>query len=179
MNSASHDLMTLNAETQTRMKQLNQLINSTNQNSKEIVITNLISGTEIAVAEYGEDLNLIIDAINDGKHGIVHPQILTPAILIQELRHIEEKNNQKYPIQLVDENYQQIIDISEITISIINKTLVYIVKVPLLEYEDLQTLHLIPIPMPRGNSFNAPIPSHEVVLANFEKTCMCRRILIP
>ncbi|XP_051167384.1 uncharacterized protein LOC127285425 [Leptopilina boulardi] len=169
LNSASHDLKNLNEHSQNRTLQLNQIINSTNQNNKQILITNLISTAEITIAEYSEDLNLMIDAINDGKHGIVHPQILTPAILIQELRHIEESSNHKYPIKLIGDNYQHIVDISEITIGIINKNLVYIVKVPVLEYEDLQTFHLIPIPIPHGNSFIAPIPSHEVVLTNIEK----------
>lgn len=84
-----------------------------------------------------------------------------------ELQHIEEVNNQKYSIKLSIDNYQHIIDISETTIGIINNRLVYILKVPILEYEDLQTCHLVPIP--HGNSFITPIPSHEVVLANIEK----------
>ena len=65
---------------------------------------NLITTAEISITEYSEDLNLIIDAVNDGKHGIIHPQILVPKILIQELRTLEV-NTQKYPIKLLLENY--------------------------------------------------------------------------
>ncbi|XP_051170402.1 uncharacterized protein LOC127287486 [Leptopilina boulardi] len=169
LNSASHDLQLLNEQSQSRTQELNKIINSTNENQKRLLIANLISAVEIAVAEYSEDLNLVIDAINDGRHGIVHPQILTPETLIQELRQIEESDNQKYPIKLIVDNYQHIIDISETTIGIVNKRLVYILKIPVLEHEDLQTYHLIPIPIPHGKSFIAPIPSHEVILTNLEK----------
>ena len=130
----------------------------------------MITTAEISITEYSEDLNLPIDATNDGKHGIVHPQILTPEILIQELRIPEEVNNQKYLIKLLLENYQHIIDISEISIEIINKRLVYVVEVPVLEHDDLQTLHLIPVPIHQGNGFIAPIPSHEIILTNLAKS---------
>ena len=107
-----------------------------------------------------------MDAINNEMHGIVHPQILTPEILIQELRTLEEVYNWKYPIKLSLQNYQHIIDTSETSIEIINKRLVYVVKVLVLEHDDLQTLDLIPIPNRQGNGFVAPISSHEIILMN-------------
>ena len=33
------------------------------------------------IDEKSEDIDTATNAINDGKHGIVHPQILPPAIL--------------------------------------------------------------------------------------------------
>ena len=89
----------------------------------------MITTAEISIAKYSGDLNLIIDTSNDGKHGIVHPQILTPEILIQKLRTLQEVNNQKYPIKLLLENDQHIIDISRFYIGIINKRLVYVFEV--------------------------------------------------
>ena len=139
----------------------------------------MITTAQISITEYSEDINLIIDAINDGKHGIAHTQILTPEILIQELRTLEEVNNQKYLIKLLLENYQQIIDISEISVGIINKRLVYAVKVPVLKHDDLQTLHLILIPIRQGNGLIAPIPSHEIILTNLVKVFTYLWILKP
>ena len=50
------------------------------------------------VDELSEDINLLINAINNGKNGIVHPQLLTPDILILEMKEFEEKLNVKYTI---------------------------------------------------------------------------------
>ena len=131
---------------------------------------NFITTVEISITEYSENLNLIIDVINNGKHGIVHPQILTREIFIQELRTLEEVNYQKYPIKLLLEKYQYIIDVSEIFVEFINKRLVYVVKVHVLEHDALQTLHLVPIPIRQGNGFIAPILSHEIILKNLEES---------
>ncbi|XP_043479473.1 uncharacterized protein LOC122509439 [Leptopilina heterotoma] len=170
LNTASHDLQLLNKESGSLIEQLNQLANSTNANARNMIIANILSICTIAVSEYSEDINLIINAINDGKHGIVHPQILTPNMLIGELQRIEEDTNSKYPIKLIPQNYQHIIDISEITVSIVHKNLIYILKVPELEEPTLQTLHLLPIPIRHGTGFIAPIPSHEIILINQERT---------
>ena len=59
--------------------------------------------------------NWIVDVINDGKHGIVHPIISNPEILFLELVQQENVNNQKYSVKLLLQNYQHIIDISEIS----------------------------------------------------------------
>lgn len=45
----------------------------------------------------------------------------------------------------------------------------YVRKVPVLEHEDLQNLHLIPIPIRQGNKIIASIPSHEIIFTNPEK----------
>lgn len=135
-----------------------------------IFISNYIASVEILIAEYSEDLNLIIDAINDGKHGIVHPQILTPDVLVRELRQIEEIVNQKYPIKLTTANYQHTIDVSETAIGIIHQKIVNILKIPILKYENFLTYHLIPIRIHHEKTLLAPISSHEIVLTIAEKS---------
>ena len=169
-SSTSQDLRSLNELSESRAKELNSIINSTNINQQNLVVGNIITLGSMAVAELNEDLNMLINAINDGKHGIIHLKILTPAVLTSELRQIEEDSNEKYPIKLIPQTYQHIIDISEISINIINKRLVYLLKVLVLEHEDLLTLHLIPIPIYHGSRFLAPIPTHEIILVNPEKS---------
>ena len=36
--------------------------------------------------ELSDDVTLIIDTVNDGKHGIIHPQLLTPRTFLDALR---------------------------------------------------------------------------------------------
>ena len=95
------------------------------------------------LTELSKDINLVIDVINDGKHGIIHPQLLTPRILITELREFEETLGVKYPIPLKETNYQHIIDISEIGIIIIDGKLLYSIKIPVLEADQFKVQHLI------------------------------------
>ncbi|XP_051175020.1 uncharacterized protein LOC127290481 [Leptopilina boulardi] len=170
LNSASHDLQMLNEQSESKTNQLNSIINSTNRNERNLLVANMIVLCSIAIEEFNDDLNLIINAVNDGKHGIIHPQILTPGMLIQQLREISEETNTKYPVRLIPHNYQRIIDISEINILIVNKRLVYMLRIPETEHGDFQTLHLIPIPIHHGKGFLAPIPSHEIILINNEKS---------
>ena len=101
ISSAFHDLQLLNEHSDSHIKKLNGIINTTNTNQKNLVVGNIIALCAMAIGEFSEDLNLLINAINDGKHGIIHPQILTPNTLISELRKIEEDLNTKYPVKLV------------------------------------------------------------------------------
>ena len=86
LSSTSQDLRSLNELSESRAKELNSIINSTNINQQNLVVGNIITVCSLAVAELNEDLNMLINAINNGKHGIIHPQILTPAVLTSELR---------------------------------------------------------------------------------------------
>lgn len=70
---------------------------------------------------------MLINSINDEKHGIVHPQILTPSLLIEALIDFENKYNTKFSIPLNKNMFQHIIDMSEISIVIHSQTLIYII----------------------------------------------------
>lgn len=170
LNSASHDLEVLNEQSEGQVNRLNTIINATNINQRNLIVANMIVLCSIAIEELYDDLNLIINAVNDGKHGIIHPQILTPSILIQELQQIEEETNSKYPIRLTPQNYQHIIDISKTNIVIANKRLVYILRIPEIKQGEFQTLHLIPIPIHHGKGFLAPVPAHKIILINSERS---------
>ena len=39
---------------------------------------------------------MAINAINDGKHGIIHPQILTPAMLKETIKEFENNQRTRY-----------------------------------------------------------------------------------
>ena len=46
-------------------------------------LANQLLGCTISIEEISEDTNLLINAINNGKHRIVHLQLLTPKQLIR------------------------------------------------------------------------------------------------
>ena len=170
LNSASHDIQQMNSATQNRLDELNRLVNATNRNQQNMHLANQLLGCTISIEENSEDTNLLINAINDGKHGIVHPKLLAPKQLIEELKKLEKEQNLKYPVRLVEYNYQHIIDISDLSVTIIDKRLTYCLQVPILEPETLRSLHLIPIPKPHGKTFVAAVPTHEIILDNQENS---------
>ena len=86
---------------------------------------------------------------------------------MEELKTIEKKYNNKYPIQLIEENYQHLIDISEISIVIVNKKLLYSIKIPLLEFE---SFFIFSIPQKTGNIILTVIPEHEFLMVHEQKT---------
>ena len=72
------------------VKKFNEMRNQINNNTQNVFISNQVMMCTMILTELSEDINLVIDAINDGKHGIIHPQLITPRILITELRESEE-----------------------------------------------------------------------------------------
>ena len=169
LDSTSHDIHKMNEQTRSRLDELNGLVNATNKNLQNLQLANQLLACTISIQEISEDVNLLINAINDGKHGIIHPQLLTPKQTISEMKKLEEEQNIMYPVKLTEYNYQHIIDISELSVFIIDRRLTYSLRVPIPETDTLQYLHLIPIPKPHGNTFLAAIPTHEIILINKEK----------
>lgn len=76
-----------------------------NNNTQNLYIANHITMCAIILQVLSEDIQLLINAINDGKHGIVHPQLLTLETLLTSLKEFEDKFNKKYSIPLKDVNF--------------------------------------------------------------------------
>ena len=74
-------------------RNLNKGLNSVSQDS---FINSKLLVAAIMIDETSEDINTAINAINDGKHGIVHPQILTPAILRATIQEFEGKKRTSF-----------------------------------------------------------------------------------
>ena len=113
------------------------------------------------IEELQEDINILITAINDGKHGIIHPQLLMPQMLIDTINEYETVHRTRYHFDANPESYQHIIGISEINVAIIKKSLTHIVDIPVLEKEEYTINHVIPIPKKIQNTHIAIIPDHE------------------
>ena len=88
---------------------------------------------EILIEELHDDIETALAAINNGKHGIIHPQILIPKILMDTIKGFEAAHRTRYPFDANSESYQHIIDLSEVYAALIRKTLTYIVSIPVLE----------------------------------------------
>ena len=92
------------------------------------------------ISELIEDISLLIDPINDGKHEIIQPQILSLSKFIEAFKQFEEENNEKHSIQLVEENFQYLIDIAETSVLIINSKFVFSIQMPIMG-KDTYNMH--------------------------------------
>ena len=77
-------------------RQAGELQGSLNNNTRNLFIASEVITCGIMIEELQEDINTMIIAINDGKHGIIHPQILTPQMLIDSINEFETVHRTKY-----------------------------------------------------------------------------------
>ena len=71
------------------------------------------------IDETSEDIDMAINAINDGKNGIIHPHILTPAMLKTTIKEFEEKHRTRYHFDADETSYRHIIGISQLSVAIL------------------------------------------------------------
>lgn len=135
-----------------------------NKNSQDSYINSKLFTAVIMIDETTEDMNTAIDAIADGKHGIPHPQILTPAILKQTIQDFEYFHKTRYHFDNGEENYQHLLDISEIKVAIIRGLFTYIIQIPVLEKAEGSLQHIIPIPEEIHNIHMSLIPNHDYII---------------
>ena len=69
LDSTSHDIHKMNEQTRSRLDELNGLVNATNKNLQNLQLANQLLACTISIQEISKDVNLLINAINDGKHG--------------------------------------------------------------------------------------------------------------
>ena len=142
------------------------LKNIINENTKSgFVNAKLVICTLLNEDELNEDIDIAINAINDGKQGIIQPQILTPELLRETISEFETVNRQRYHFENTEDNYQNIVDISTIQIAVIQRLLTYIVKIPILGAKEGTIKHIIPIPERTDETVLAIIPDHEYIIS--------------
>ena len=89
--------------------------------------------TALMIDETTEDIDTAINAISDGKHGIPHPQMLTPLLMKKTIQEFEQVHRTRYHFDNAEETYQHLLDISEITVAVIKGLFTYVVQIPVLE----------------------------------------------
>ena len=87
--SIFHDSNTLEAYGRKNIFKLSKLIDSTNKNREEITMSKQVTIFDLIMEELSEDILSLINAINDGKHEITHPQLVTPNIVLPEIKKLE------------------------------------------------------------------------------------------
>ena len=87
--------------------------------SRDSFVNSKLLTAAIMIDETSEDIDMAINAINDGKHGIINPQILTPVMLKATITEFEAKHRTRYHFDADETSYQHIIGISQLSVAII------------------------------------------------------------
>ena len=140
------------------------LSNGFNTLSRDSFVNSKLVLTSVLIDETNEDIDTAINSTNDGKHGIIHPQILTPAMLKEKIKEFETLQRTRYHLDAEKDNYQHIIDISILLVAVIKGLFTYVLEIPVIEKDEGTMDHIIPIPHQVNDIFLSIIPDHDYVI---------------
>ncbi|XP_046595310.1 uncharacterized protein LOC124294402 [Neodiprion lecontei] len=91
-------------------------------------------------------IDLVMTAVQLGRHGIIDNTLFTPKELMTALQAFDA-NDKKTIIPIKEENYEKFIKISDLTITTDKGKLIYILTVPYLEKEPWVIIQNTPVPI--------------------------------
>lgn len=149
---------------------------SENTNKLEVVthLSMIFSALESSLMLLNFNLRDLNDAILFGKQNIVHPSVLSPTQLYNELN---SKNNDVIlglPLHLSLDNIHKIIDVAEISSFISNEKLIFAIKIPLVpSLVEYNLYHIYSLPTPhdinKPNTFALITPSAKFLAITQDK----------
>ena len=107
-----------------------------------------IAEIEICLGDLLEITDLVFEAINSGKTGIVSPQLVTPKNFIKSLETIQQKlyfTELPFPLEL--KYYILYMKISVIKIMLSGERLIYVIHTPIPTGPEYDVFKFTPIPM--------------------------------
>lgn len=116
---------------------------------------------------YSSILNTLQDIENSVtfcKLGVMHPSIIRPVDLFQELLKISEEYKNQFPFEIKFENIFDIESVIKIHCQISNNQIIYFLSIPIDFEDDFNLYHLIPIPTKRESEFVTTIPNSKFIL---------------
>ena len=100
-------------------------------------------------------MNEIIEMIALGKYGIINPQFVDADQFLATLKQITNKNFLTNHITPELANFQTLLDISSLKISVKDYKLLYFIRVPILENTEWKFRKIYPIPTKNNGIFTA------------------------
>lgn len=126
------------------------------------------------VNELSEQFDVLIDAVLFTKTNVIHPNILTPSQLIDELssklKYLE--NGKSFPLSLELGHAFKLLELSKLTCFYSNKRLIFIIEIPITEPTIINLYRSLPLPIitPRSTSSYAYFePSFPFILLSTNK----------
>ena len=164
LDSSSTDYKNLRGKLNAESETLRNLGSGVNANTLNNFVNSKLMLATLLTDEMDDDVNTAINAINDCKHGVVHPQILIPKILKSAIGEFEKKHRTHHHFDNDESNYQHLIDIIKLTVAVVQGLFTYILDIPVLESEEGLLKHVTPIPEKTASVFLSIVPEHGYVI---------------
>lgn len=102
------------------------------------------------------NMDLMLNAILFAKQNVLHPFIITPKEVYEELTNNLKslRQNKEFPLPLNLEDIHVLIDISTLDVFYINFKLVFILNIPLVAPQEYELYHVMPLPVPHSYDKN-------------------------
>ncbi|XP_034194684.2 uncharacterized protein LOC117610939 [Osmia lignaria lignaria] len=157
---------------------MNQNINDIRNIEKiqllEETILELSLMLELEILSYQRNVDVTNQAILDGRKGNISPNIIEPQAFFKIIQKIRaEEGTNRLPLVTIAEHYYKYLQICSIEIGIINKRLVSVVKIPILETNSYMQykVHSIPSVQTDGTIIRLEAPQ-DYIITNMERTQM-------
>lgn len=165
---------------------LKQLLNITNNLTKisnsfiiESKSLSILTNLDSSLMTLSFQLEDLISAIILTKQNILHPSILTPVQLYQELvnneRHLPRSTRIPFLVSL--NNIHLISSVSDVACYYYNNKLVFVLQIPLVTNDDFNLYHNLALPTPHGknnpNVYSLIQPSSVYTAISYDKISYC------
>lgn len=127
--------------------------------------------TELSL-ELNEEYDIIIASILFAKQNILHPFVITPTNMKNELLQIKLKPNVQFPLALEnDSEFHNYFSISKISVVYDNTNLIFAIRIPLIKTQSFTLYKLIPLPAKSNQSvFSYIDPTSPFLMLSITKT---------
>ncbi|KAM3964013.1 uncharacterized protein ACR2FA_002057 [Aphomia sociella] len=153
ISTFNNTIQKLNNNEQTlnsNMEKLDKILENMLQSTDKLAVTNQLaltfSALESSLMTINFNLENIIDSILFGKQNIVHPSVLSPIELYDELSSNQNHIAQNFPLPLHLDNIHTLLDISDISSFINDTKLIFVVRIPLVLLTEYNLYHLYALP---------------------------------
>lgn len=164
ISTFNNTILKLNANEITlnnNMDKLHKILDTISQNTNKLEINTHLSMTFSALESSLMILNFnlrdLIDAILFGKQNVVHPAVLNPIRLFEELNSNSNIIARNFPLPLSLDNVHILLDIADISSFVSDNKLVFNIRIPLTLVSDYKLYHIYALPTPHDiqhpNSF--------------------------
>jgi len=163
LNNFNNVTQTINENTIKLKTTLDQLIcdvNNSIQNTQTIDISQTLTQHlvffNIILSEFNQETEELIESIIWGQNGQLHPSIINPKTIINQLKEIKKILPQHLSIPQNPEkinNFLDFLKLLTISLNFMDTYLIYTIYIPLCEVDNYIIYHITPFPVPI-NSYN-------------------------
>lgn len=156
--------------------------NSTMTQNKLIIkskINSILNSLEATIITLSFQIEDITNSIIFGSQNIIHPSILSPTELYQELvnNYIHFSTNCKLPVKLELSNIHMLMNISRVSCYSYKNRIIFILRVPLVSPKNFNLYHSIALPTPHVGknpySFSYIKPNNKFIAMTNDKQDYC------